>query len=661
MKKIITYICVIVLLHSFNPIQAQKLKARSVKDDYTNYSYIKTSEVLLEVVENGYRNQDVLQKLANSFYFTNKMDQAAKWYGELFIEAETENFVVDPEYYFRYALALKGTGDYEASDVWMKKFTAVKPEDSRGKSFLSKVDYKSAINFNRNDFIEVENLEINSKYSDFGAAFVNENFVFASSRGDGKIYQWNEQPYLDLYKVGEISNPTSVKPFSPKINSKYHESSATFTKDGSVMYFTRNTYYKRYTVKDGDEGVNRLQLYRATLNDAGEWDNIEPVHFNDKNYSVAHPALNFNDTRLYFSSDMPGTYGQSDIFYVNIKDDGTLGDPINLGSSINSEGRETFPFVNANGDLFFSSDGFPGLGGLDIFASKDVDNKISQGDDNTFIIKNIGEPLNSKADDFSYYQNLDGKSGFFSSNREGGKGDDDIYKYIVTDCEQVVVGVVKDIATNAIIPQATIIMLNAKGEEVNRKKALADGTFSFKLECEKEYLIRAEQTMYTPSEKRFTTPSLKQELKLEMLLEKNEQFLMEPCADLAKLLDNRIIYFDFDKFNIRSDAEIELQKIIAILTKYPSATLDIRSHTDCRGPEAYNLYLSENRAQATRQYLIDKGISPERLTAKGYGESQLLNECACEGTPSSCSRAKHQENRRSEFVISSFKGEKCME
>ncbi|MGK0324638.1 MAG: outer membrane protein OmpA-like peptidoglycan-associated protein, partial [Psychroserpens sp.] len=187
-------------------------------------------------------------------------------------------------------------------------------------------------------------------------------------------------------------------------------------------------------------------------------------------------------------------------------------------------------------------------------------------------------------------------------------------------------------------------------------------TYKFeKLECEKEYLIRIEADTYATVEQRFTTPKKQQKLELKSLLEKDE-IELEPCADLAKLLDIPIIYFDFDKFDIRRDAELELQKVLAVLNKYPTMTIDIRSHTDCRGTMSYNERLSNNRAQSTRQYLVDKGVAVDRLTAKGYGESRLLNNCGCEPkNDSNCSDEEHQVNRRSEFIVTSINGEKCPE
>ncbi len=631
-------------------------KIRQAAKEYDNLAYLKTSEILLEVAENGFKSVDLLQKLANSFYFNNQMDEAAKWYGELMAMNED----VDSEYYFRYAQSLKSIENYTESDKWMKKFAESDRSDLRGRAFTSTVDYLSMIDEASREF-EIVNMDINSEVSDFGTTQYQNQLIFASSRGGGKKYKWNEQPYLDLFSAEKQDDGTysNVEKLDSNINSKFHESTVAFTPDDNVIYFTRNNYFnKKY--KNSEDGTNRLKVFKATLNEDGNWDDIESVHFNSDEYSVAHPAINVKGTKMYFASDMTGTLGKSDIFEVDINEDGTLGEPINLGASVNTEGHETFPYVNSDGDLYFSSNGFAGLGGLDVFVIRDFENKRELNQ--PMALENVGRPINSPMDDFGYYENIGTKEGFFTSNREGGKGDDDIYSFIIPECEQVVAGVVRDQDTQELLPGAKVTLLDADGNPLSQQTVGTDASYKFEeLECEKEYLIRVEMDEFATVEKRFTTPKKKQDLVIEFDLERDEVEL-EPCADLAKILDIPIIYFDFDKSNIRRDAEVELQKVLAVLNKYPTMTIDVRSHTDCRGPASYNESLSERRAQSTRQYLINNGIASDRLTAKGYGESRLVNDCGCEpSNDSSCTEEEHQLNRRSEFIVTSINGEKCPE
>lgn len=651
-KSIYTLVLTLVISSGY----AQKEKIRQASRAYDNLSYLKTSEILLEVAESGYTSEDLLEKLANSFYFNNNMQQAAKWYGELM--AKNEN--IDPEYYFRYAQALKSIENYAESDKWMKKFAESDRSDLRGRAFSSTVDYLTMIDDASREF-EVYNLDLNTEVSDFGTTQYKNQLIFASSRGSGKKYGWNNQSFLDLFSAEQQEDGSygKVIPLDSEINTKFHESTVAFTPDDAVMYFTRNNYFKK-KYKSSEDGVNRLKIFKATLNDDDEWGDVESIPFNSNAYSVAHPTINVQGTKMYFASDMPGTIGASDIFEVDINSDGSLGEPINLGAFVNTEGQETFPFINSQGDLFLSSNGFNGLGGLDIFVIRDFEKKRALNQ--PMAIENVGRPINSPMDDFGYYMNLGTNQGFFTSNRDGGKGDDDIYSFSIPKCAQVLEGVVKDRETMELLSGAIVTLFDDKGTELLQVVTGDDASYKFEnLACEIEFLVRADKATYASDEQRFTTPNKKQKLDIALLLEKDE-IVLEPCADLAKLLDIPIIYFDFDKSDIRRDAELELQKVLAVMNKYPTMTIDIRSHTDCRGAAEYNERLSNNRAKSTRQYLVDKGISPERLTAKGYGESQLLNNCGCELTSDlGCSEQEQQLNRRSEFIVTSINGERCPE
>lgn len=640
--KTTKYIFIIILSLTFSFGYSQKGKVRQATKEYDNYAYLKTSEILLEVANNGYKSADLLQKLGNSFYFNNKMEDAAKWYGELMAMDEP----VEAEYYFRYAQALKSVENYTESDKWMKKFHNTNRSDLRGKAFSSKVDYLSAIEDVSRDF-EVKNLELNSVQSDFGSTQYKNQLIFASSRGGGKKYQWNEQPFLDLFSAEKQDDGsyTNVKEFDSNINTKFHESTVAFTPDDQVIYFTRNNYYnKKY--KSSEDGTNRLKIFKATLND-DKWDDIESVHFNSDQYSVAHPAINVKGTKLYFASDMPGTLGSSDIFVVDINADGTLGEPINLGLSVNTEGNETFPYINSVGDLYFSSNGFAGLGGLDIYVIRDFENRFEKKQ--AIILENVGKPINSSKDDFGYYENLGTKEGFFTSNRDGGKGDDDIYSFMIPECKQTVEGVVKDQETFELLSGSDVILLDGEGNQLAQITTGPDAAFKFEgLACDETFLIRAQKSTYASDEKRFTTPNKTQELVIELLLEKDEKEI-GTGTDLAQTLNILIIYFDFDKSNIRPDAEVELQKVIAVLKKYPTMTIDVKSHTDSRATLSYNDALSNRRNKSTVQYIVEVGgIDASRLTGKGYGESELVNKCS-DGVK--CTENEHQANRRSEFII----------
>ncbi|MGY8916072.1 MAG: OmpA family protein, partial [Flavobacteriales bacterium] len=409
------------------------------------------------------------------------------------------------------------------------------------------------------------------------------------------------------------------------------------------IYFTRNNLLDTKNEK-GKKGIIRLKIYRAKLFN-GIWTEVEELPFNSDSYSVAHPALSPDDKTLYFASDMPGTLGLSDIFKVSINQDGTFGSPENLGNTINTEARETFPFVSDKEILYFSSDGHPGLGGLDIFATK-----IAFGD-LTGKIANVGEPVNSNLDDFTYIFNEETRDGFFASNREGGMGEDDIYAFkeiepLMLECIQQVTGTVRDKISNEVLVGATVMVINEDNVEVFNTITNSNGDYSLTVDCNQGNFVRASTEGYIPAEEYLGISDGKPKI-IDFYLER-ETITAGFGDDLAKLLQLSTIYFDLNKFNIRKDAEIEIQKVIAAMEKYPSLKIQVNSHTDSRGPDPYNLWLSQRRAESTVNYMISQGISKDRLKGEGYGETRLVNGC---GNGVKCSSEEHQLNRRSEFII----------
>ena len=637
MKNKIIILTVFSIL-SFSTFKAQDngISAK-VEKKYDKLSYIETTKALLKLVEDGNRTPEVLKKLANAYYFNVKMEDASKWYGELFA---IKDIVVEYEYYYRYAMALKAIGNYDKANEYMQKFAVLKPNDSRAILFKKSPNYLETIEELSGDF-ELENLDFNSRFSDFGTSCYKEGIVFASSRGDGKLYKWNEQPFLDLYYINESEG--KPEKLSENINTKYHESSTSFTKDGNTMYFTRNNYF-RGKARKSNEKVNGLKIYKAQLID-GNWTNIESMPFNNDDYNVAHPALSMDEKRLYFASDMPGTYGKSDLFYVDINEDGTYGDPVNLGETINTEGRENFPFISNNGTLYFSSDGHQGLGGLDVFMSNLEATKVA--------VTNLGKPINSSRDDFEFIIDENTKEGYLTSNRYNGKGDDDIYKFTREYCTRFISGTTVDKRTNAIIPYASVVILNEKGVEVQNLTSDQNGAFSYEGSCKKQtYKVIASKDEFIQSEETFKiNPSKEEDVVLKLNLKQTENEPLPVGKDLFTELDLNPIYFDFDKSNIRPDAQVELQKVIDYLKKYPTVNIDVQSHTDSRATDQYNIALSQRRNESTKNWIIQKGnIDPSRISGRGYGETQLVNRCS---NGVKCSEEEHQQNRRSMFIVTS--------
>jgi len=633
------YIVLAVFIMIFNTALAQESgKANTSADkEYSNLKYKEVIRDLNKVIKSGDNSPEVIAKLANAYYFNVEMEEAAKWYGELLAQGA----FVDSENYYRYAMALKAIGKYEDANKYLKKFAVLEPNDSRSKKFLDSPDYLTIIDKLSGNF-KIENLDLNSKFSDFGTSFYKDGIVFASSRGEGKLYEWNEQPFLDLFFSKEDGK--EPKEFSKKINTKFHESSTSFSTDGGTMYFTRNNYIDGKKRKSSDKVVG-LKIYKATLNDDGNWTNVISMPFNNDEYNVAHPALSLDNKKLYFASDMPGTRGKSDIFVVDILEDGAYGEPKNLGDVVNTEGRENFPYVSNNGTLYFSSDGHPGLGGLDVF--------YASLDGNIDVIQNLGKPINSPRDDFEFIIDEFTNTGYLTSNRLNGKGDDDIYKLQREVCNQLVAGTVVDKNTSLAIPEANVIIFNDIKEKVYNFTTDENGAFSYNSDCKKgTYKAVASKEGYEPEELVYTIdPEIRLDLDLKLNL-KPKKVIIEPAAvgeDLVTVLGLDPIYFDLNKSYIRPDAQIVLQRVIDYLNEYPSISLDVQSHTDSRAPSQYNKALSQRRNVSTRKWIVEKGgISPSRLSGRGYGESQLINGCS-DGVK--CSEEEHQANRRSMFIV----------
>jgi outer membrane protein OmpA-like peptidoglycan-associated protein/tetratricopeptide (TPR) repeat protein len=646
MKTNIFLYITIISIFSFN-IYSQKTRVTAADKKYDNYAYVDAIKTYERVAEKGYKSADMFKKLGNAYYFNAELDKAAKWYGELFA-MDTTN--LEPEYYYRYAQSLRSIGENDKANEMLELFNQKSGNDIRGKLFKKNTNYLEAIKANSGRY-QVEDAGINSKYSDYGTTLYMNKIVFASARDTGSLgqrkHKWTNQYFTNLYSadLGDNMTPGTVKKFSAIINSKFHEATPTFTNDGKTMYFTRNNYLDGKKGKDGNK-ITLIKIYKASLGN-DKWANITELPFDSDNYSTAHPALSPDGKTLYFASDMPGTIGQSDLFKVKINDDGSFGTPENLGNTINTEGKETFPFVNDENELYFASDGHPGLGGLDVFMSKINENgTLSE-------VQNVGADVNSPKDDFAYLIDTKSRRGFFSSNRDGGQGYDDIYKFLETKrliCEQLLYGEITDITTKELLPNTKITLYDSQFNLVSTATSDDKGNYSFTVECGKTYNVRAEKPEYTTKEQKITIASTNGKTYLPIALEKSK-CKVTIGDDLGKCFGIKMIYFDLDKSNIRTEAALDLEKILDVLNQNPTMKLDIRSHTDSRQTFKYNEALSERRAKSTINWLIKNGVNSNRLTGKGYGETQLVNNCA-DGVK--CTEDEHQLNRRSEFIITAL-------
>ena len=628
-----TFILALVLL-STGALYSQRGRVEQANKEFDKYSYIDAREIYLKVVEDGYTSAQIYKNLGDTYYWNSDYENAAKWYLKLIAEYEADT---DAMYYYRAAQSLKSLGEDGQAQSFMEQYVA--------KGGDPKIIKAAATSFLEYE-VELSKASVNTENSDFGSAFLGKNkLVYASAsvvNEGSRLHEWNQQPFLDLYVAdmddeGKLSN---ISFLDGEVNTEYHESSAVFAKDGGTMYFTRNNYIDGKKERDKSKTI-RLKLYKATLSGSNYWTAIEELPFNSKEYSVAHPALSPDGKKLYFSSDMPGTVGMSDIWYVNILEDGSYSAPMNL-NILNTEARESFPYISEENNLYFTSDGRGGLGGFDVFTVKLGPDGMPAGE-----IKNLGAPVNSNKDDFAFIIDEERRIGFVSSNRDGQDGSvaDDIY-LIKEGCEVTIAGEVINNVTGEPIEGATVTLLDENNNTVKIVTSGMGGRYSFDglAACNANYIVRAVSEGCEFNEEFVQTPNETTTVTVDIGLE------CDPCPpnDLGCRLKLEPIYFDFDRYNIREDAAIELAKILAAMREYPQLVIHIESHTDSRGNDAYNEALSEKRAQSTLEWLVSKGIDRSRLSAKGYGEYRLTNQCS---NGAECTEEEHQLNRRSMFII----------
>ena len=628
MKKIYTILLLIAV--STTIVSAQNSKTKKADNLYDRLAYTDAAQAYQKVLKRGTTDVYVFERLANCYYFINDTKKAEMYYKRV---AKSKD--ANPEAIYNYAQTLKANGKFSDYNTWMKNFAKLSPNDTRVKEFMKNPNYIPKIMDDMARYTATNMEDINSEYADFGGIVYGKDFYFASGRNTSrKTYQWNEEPYLEIYKATNVGGTMkNAELLNGDVNTKYHESNAVISADGKRMYFDRNDYFEGDYDKSAS-GINQINLYYAENIDGKGWSAVVSAPFNNNEYSTGHPALSQDGNTLYFVSDMPGGKGGSDIYMVAINSDGSLGTPKRLGDNINTEGKELFPYIDSNGTLYFSSNGHMGIGGLDVFYAE------AQGD-GFDVVNNLGKGVNSSADDFAYKYDPTSQSGYVSSNREGGMGSDDIYmvEAVEIPCEVTIAVLVINENTNAAVAGARVDLYDTMGNRLSTKTSNVDGMVSFKAACDQAHEVQGVLADFESNASK-VAPANDQKVSATIALKPIEEIIVEDQIVLNPIL------FDLDKSNIKAQAAFELDKVVAVMNKYPEMVIAVGAHTDSRATDAYNLSLSEARAQSTVQYIISKGISGKRISGKGYGESQPKVSCG-----DTCSEADHQLNRRSEFTI----------
>lgn len=727
MQYIFRIQCLLILLLPLTSLG--QVNPKKVKKAYADFDYYK---VISMSGQSSLDDLEVLREIADSYKRTGNYVEAEKAYQTVAYDEKRT-----PEDVYNYAQILKVNAKYAESTKVMEEFAKLSPHDGRVDLFEENKAYVDELLKDKKQFV-VWNIAGNSMQQDFGITYYKNKLVLVSSRQPlgylTHIWNGNRLPYVDMYtcKVTDKKELKSVRKF-PAYNKKYHDGPVSFNAKGNYMVFSSDNYNGK-----NKDGVRCLKLYEGKY-EKGEWVDQKALPFNSDNYSCGHPCLSADGNTLYFVSDMPGGYGKTDIYKSTRNSNGNWSRPQNLGDNINTEGDEMFPFMHASGLFFFSSNGRPGMGDLDIFVAMSFEDFFSKP-------QNAGTPANTTKDDFGMILDAEKKHGYLSSNRDGGKGNDDVYGFDLLkpfDFGKVIKGTITDSDGNP-IHEAAVFLTSRFGKILDKVCTKKDGSYVLFVSNTGQYRIEAKKEDYYERNKRFTTAVPENTVGVDLVLDKIPDFNLiayitdnktkaalegvkvtftseyakvtssvttstgifkmglfdnkigdslrytieiakkgyvtktidfrwklktlgdqkihemlnvnlekvELGGDLAKMSNLGNIYFDLAKFDIRADAAKELDKIVKIMNENPAMVVELGSHTDCRSGKAANLKLSDKRAKSSVDYIKARITNPTRISGKGYGESKLLNKCACEGPkPSSCTEEEHAMNRRTEFII----------
>jgi outer membrane protein OmpA-like peptidoglycan-associated protein/tetratricopeptide (TPR) repeat protein len=621
MKKI--YIILILVLAS-SLISAQNKDTQIADKLFKKFEFISAAESYLKLVASNNADGYVYSQLGDCYFNIYNTKEAAKWYAKAIAKKQ------DSELYYRYAQMLKANGNYAESNKQMQKFSEMQPNDSRSKIFNENPNYVPVLLDQRKSF-DVKSIDINSDKSDFGALLMDNTIYFTSARNsNSKIYSWTKEPFLDIFKAnlnedGTISNILLIK----EINSKYHDGSVSISRDGSTMYFTSDSFRENSFEKDK---ASKLKLGRNNIFSAkfvnGKWDEITSLPFNSKDYSTGNPSISKDGKTLYFSSNMPGSIGGVDIWKVAISETGSYGTPENLGKSVNTEGNESFPFITSDNVLYFSSDAKQGLGAMDVYKI-DLTKNLEA--------KNLGKPVNSEKDDFAFTINENKNIGFVASNRNG---NDDIFKLIPV-CNYEVNAIVTNANSGEILAEANVSILDDKSNIISTIKSNNKGEVSFTVDCEKTFTVQAIKDGFEGNSFAVIASNKKGgSIKIDAVLKPISEIITEKEVKLNP------IFFEYNNSNITQQGAFELDKLVQIMKNNEKLIIFVKSHTDNRGTDEFNLLLSDKRAKSTIQYVISNGIDPNRISGKGFGETEPKVDCK-----ENCTEEAHEQNRRSEFLI----------
>ncbi len=647
MKQITVYIILMLLLLSGCNLNRRMVKKGDKKFDRGEFEI--AIQKYHKALNKGKFAGEVNFKIGESYRVSNRIDQALPYY-----RAAIKNGYNDDEVRFYLAHALKDNESYDEAKRLFDELSVNATTDYIKEE--AALEYNNLVVLeeimNTKNYFRVKNLtEINTSGAEYSPVYNDGELFFTSSRDGGKIYKATGTPFTKIYRIqtkGARVELATLRPLDNLINDENtNEGSVTFSSDGRIMIYAKGNSGKKRGAKD-------VNLYMTTYR-GGRWSEPRLLRINDPDYWDSTPSLSADARTLYFTSNREGGFGGTDIYVATRDGRGRWGNVRNLGPRINTHGNEMFPYSAIDGSLYFSSDGHPGFGGLDLFKAERREGEM--------VIENLGAPINSSDDDFGIYL-FSPTRGFFTSNREGGTGDDDIYTFVNNDPDLKIVNYFLTGTTNTadengnitILSGTTVKLFDEQNTLISEELTGRDGKFNFRVYPEENYYVVGEKPDYLTTRVGFSTvgksipPDSLTKLITNKLFE-IEIALDRIVIDKAIVLEN--IYYDLDEAYIRPDAALELDKLVAILKDNPEITIELSSHTDSRATADYNFDLSKRRAQSAVDYIISKGVDEERIAARGYGESQLIiSDEEINKLPTEEEKeAAHQINRRTEFKI----------
>lgn len=608
---------------STTSVKAQDSQTAWADKLFKRFEYLDASKEYLKLVGTGIKQNYIYNQLAESYYNMFNTTEAIKWYALSLTQPQ------EAETYFKYAQMLKAAGRYEESNAQMAIFASKNPKDIRAILFNENPNYIPKLLSKQKEFNLVP-VTINSQYTDFGPKLTKDNTLyFSSSRKISKKKTgWKEESYLDVYQASLLENDSLSAPTEVEdINTIWHDGPACVSSDGNTIYFSRDSRVidDYEDIKNIKTKFSQMYLFKATKVN-NKWSEVKQLPFNSKTYSISNPSISIDGKTLYFNSNMPGGFGGNDIWKVDVSEGDVYGTPVNLGSKINTEGNEQFPSITDDNLLYFSSDSRQGLGGLDIYFIN-----LNKSEN----ALNLGKPVNSEKDDFSFSFNTKRNLGFFSSNRE--ESDDLYIAKPICNVESTIH--VTNAVSGIILEGASVAILDDKKNIIETKISDANGNVDFILECNTEYSLQVakdgyESGVFSIAKNKGGKLTVPTPLNPIEVIIKPTEIVLNP------------IYFEFNKSNITQEGAFELDKLVQVMKANEKLVIFAKSHTDNRGSDVYNMNLSDRRAKSTVQYILSKGIAVGRITGKGLGESEPKVDCK-----EACTEEEHAQNRRSEFLI----------